>query len=1057
MIKAIESAIARSRTVIIAFLVVVIAGVISYQDMPKENEPDVAFPFINVQVFLEGVSPEDSERLLVRPLEQELRSLDGLKEMVGSAAEGRATISLEFNPEIDVNEALQEVRERVDLAQPKLPQDADEPRVDEVKFSRFDPMIVMNLSGSVSERALVAVAKDLADRLESIGGVLEVNVIGSREEVLEVVVDPLAMESYGLSPADVLNFVERNNRLVAAGALQSEQGRFAIKVPGVIENPEDVLRLPIKVDGERVVHFEDIAQVRRTFKDPDSFARLNGKPSLALKVVGRSGANLIKTAEEVREIVEAVSPRWPPGVELIFSRDKSKWVERNISNLVNNVVAAIVLVFIVLIGVLGFQNALLVGIAIPGSFCAGFFVLNLLGMSVNMVVLFASIMAVGLLVDGAIVVTELADRKMAEGLHRRYAYTEAAKRMAWPIIASTATTCVAFLPLIFWPGMIGNFMLFFPVTLLAILSASLVMALVVVPSMGTLFGKPGHFNENIRRNLIAAEMGELNSIGGLTGRYVQLMFTAMQHPWRIVAIITLLLLSLYGSYALFGNGITMFPNVEPNQGSVDIRALGDYSPKEKDKLVRLVEDRIYGIDGVDYIDVQSGSGGNGAAPDQIGAIRLNFSDWRTRRPADEIMADIRQRTASIAGLVIETRLPEEGPQTGKPIEIEAASPDLDALQHAVQTIRAELAAIDGVINAEDTAPLPGIEWQLDVDRAEAAKFGADVSLVGSVIQLVTNGIKVGEYRPNDADEEIDIRVRFPGNDRSLDRLSELRIPTRDGNVPIGTFVSRRPAKATRTIMRTDMRRTMLVQADLAPGAQLDPIVKELEQRLPSLGLDASVQLSFEGGARDQQETMEFLSQAFAFALGLMAMILVTQFNSLFQALLILTAVLFSTGGVFLGLLVTGQSFSLVNCGIGAIALAGIVVNNNIVLIDTFNKIRETGMNAQEAIIRTGAQRLRPVMLTTITTVLGLLPMAIALNIDLLNREVYLGGPGTQWWKQMASAIAGGLVFATLLTLLLTPALLMIQANISRNWRTRRKLRESSRAGTERTVGGPTAA
>ncbi len=1056
MIKAIESAITRSRTVIIAFLVVVIAGVVSYQEMPKENEPDVAFPYINVQVFLEGVSPEDSERLLVRPLEQELRSLDGLKKMVGSAAEGRATISLEFNPEIDVNDALQEVRERVDLAQPKLPEDADEPRVDEIKFSRFDPMIVMNLSGSVSERALVAVAKDLADRIEGIDGVLEVNVIGSREEVLEVVVDPLAMESYGLSPADVLSFVERNNRLVAAGALQSEQGRFAIKVPGVIENPADVLRLPIKVDGERVVHFADIAQVRRTFKDPDSFARLNGKPSLALKVVGRSGANLIKTAEEVREIVDAVLPHWPPGVELIFSRDKSKWVARNISNLVNNVAAAIVLVFIVLIGVLGFQNALLVGIAIPGSFCAGFFVLNLLGMSVNMVVLFASIMAVGLLVDGAIVVTELADRKMAEGLHRRYAYTEAAKRMAWPIIASTATTCVAFIPLIFWPGMIGNFMLFFPVTLLAILSASLVMALIVVPSMGTLFGKPGHFNESIRRDLVAAESGELQSIGGITGRYVKFMFASMTHPWRIVGVITLLLVSLYGSYALFGNGITMFPNVEPNQGSVDIRALGDYSPQEKDKLVRLVEDRIYDIDGVDYIDVQSGAGGNGAAPDQIGAIRLNFSDWRTRRPAEEIMAEIRQRTASIAGLVIEPRLPEEGPQEGKPIEIEAASPDLEALRHAVQTMRDELATIDGVINAEDTAPLPGIEWQLDVDRAEAAKFGADVSLVGSVIQLVTNGIKVGEYRPNDADEEIDIRVRFPGDDRSLDRLGELRIPTRDGNVPIGTFVTRRPAKATRTIMRTNMRRTMLVQADLAPGAQLDPIVKEFKERLPTLGLDESVQLSFEGGARDQQETMEFLSRAFAFALGLMAMILVTQFNSLFQALLILTAVLFSTGGVFLGLLATGQSFSLVNCGIGAIALAGIVVNNNIVLIDTYNKIRQTGMNAKEAVIRTCAQRLRPVMLTTITTVLGLLPMAIALNIDLLNREVYLGGPGTQWWKQMASAIAGGLIFATLLTLLLTPALLMIQANISRNWRTRRNLRKSSRAGTERTVGPSTA-
>ena len=322
--------------------------------------------------------------------------------------------------------------------------------------------------------------------------------------------------------------------------------------------------------------------------------------------------------------------------------------------------------------------------------------------------------------------------------------------------------------------------------------------------------------------------------------------------------------------------------------------------------------------------------------------------------------------------------------------------------------------------------------------AAATAIGADVTLVGSIIQLVTNGIKLGEYRPDDADEEIDIRVRFPYDERSLDRLSELRIPTPSGNVPIGTFVTRKPAEATRNIMRTDMRRTMLVQGDLAPGAQIAPILERLQARLPELDIDPGVELRFKGGARDQLETEVFLLRAFALAMGLMAMILVTQFNSLFQALLILTAVVFSTGGVLLGLMVTGQAFSLVNCGIGAIALAGIVVNNNIVLIDTYNNIRATGMRAREAIVRTCAQRLRPVMLTTVTTVLGLLPMALALNIDLINREVFFGGPGTQWWEQMAAAIAGGLVFATLLTLLLTPALLMIQANIARRIRNRRR-------------------
>jgi multidrug efflux pump len=599
---------------------------------------------------------------------------------------------------------------------------------------------------------------------------------------------------------------------------------------------------------------------------------------------------------------------------------------------------------------------------------------------------------------------------------------------------------VAFLPLVFWPGLTGNFLVYFPITLMAILSASLVMALIFVPSLGTVIGKPGNFNEKIRRNLLAAETGDLKSISGGTGRYIKLVNGALRRPWTVVMLVTATLFGLYGAYWQFGNGITLFPEVEPNQGAVDIRALGDLSAQEKDRLVRQVEERVYGIDGVDNIYVRSGKSNQGAAPDQIGSIRLNFSDWRTRRPAAEIVADIRKRTDDIAGLVIEPRLPEEGPVQGKPIVIEASSGNRDALADAVDRIRAELASYKGVLNAEDTRPMPGIEWRLQVNRAEAAKFGADVQLVGSVIQLVTNGIKLGDYRPDDADEEIDIRVRFPSDKRSLDRLGELRIPTPTGNIPIGTFVTREPADATRNIMRTDGRRTLLVQADLEPGVQLQPVLDRLMERMPELGVDPSVQLRFKGGARDQEEAMAFLSKAFLLAMALMAMILVTQFNSVFQAVLILTAVVFSTGGVMLGLLVTGQAFSLVNCGIGAIALAGIVVNNNIVLIDTYNKIRETGMAAREAIVRTCAQRLRPVMLTTVTTVLGLLPMAMAINIDFVNREVFMGGPGTQWWKQMASAIAGGLIFATLLTLVLTPSLLMIQANIAQRIKQRRLLK-----------------
>jgi len=1042
----IEAANSRSRTVLIALVVIIIAGVVSYQDIPKESEPEVDVPFIFVEVFLEGVAPEDAERLLARPLEQEMQAVEGVKEMVSSGSENRATVTLEFEPDADVDKALADVREKVDLARAKLPPSAEEPRVTQVKFSRFNPMLVMLLGGDAPERTLNKLASMLQDEIASLPGVMEANVVGVREELLEVTIDPLLMESYNLSPNDVLSFVEGNNRLVAAGALQGDQGRFAIKVPGVIQNPDDVLNLPIKVDEGRVVRFKDIATVRRTFKEASGYARINGQPAVAIEVVNRGKSNALQTIDNVKAIVNRSAETWPPGVSLTYSADKSYHIRKNMSALMNNVITAITLVFIVLIGILGIRNALLVGVAIPGSFCIAFFMLNITGSTMNMVVHFSMIIAVGMLVDGAIVVTELADRRMAEGIHRRRAYVDAAQRMAWPIIASTATTLVAFLPLILWPGFTGKFLQLMPITLIFILTASLLMALVFVPTLGSTFGRPGLFNEKIRRDLVAAEDGDLDSIGGLTGTYLQGLKRVLERPTAAFATVLLVLIALFYAYAQSGNGVEMFPSVEPSSGSVDIRARGDMSIDEKDRIVRQVEERIYGIDGVRYAYVKSGDTGRGGAPDMIGTVRMNFTNWRDRRPASEIMAEIRERTNDIGGVMIETRLQQGGAPEGKPIDIELSGIDRNAMRDAATRLREALQEIPGVLNAEDTSPMAGIEWELDVDRTEAARFGADVTMVGTVIQLVTNGIKVGEYRPDDADEEIDIRVRFPRDNRSLDQLSELRVPTREGNVPIGTFVTRKPNDATRTIMRTDMRRTLLVQADLEDGVLVQTVLDELMAKVPELNIDPSVQLRIKGSARDQEEAMSFLMGAFGMALALMAMILVTQFNSIFQALLILTAVVFSTGGVLLGLLVTGQTFSLVNSGIGTIALAGIVVNNNIVLIDTYNQAREKYSTSREAILRTCAQRMRPVMLTTVTTVLGLMPMAMAMNIDIFNREIYFGGPSTQWWKQMATGIAGGLIFATVLTLILTPALLMLQANVSRHMRERRERKRSSMQG-----------
>ena len=1042
----IELAMRRSRTVVLTLLVVLIGGLVAYATIPKEAEPDIEIPIVYVSIDHEGISPEDSERLLVRPMEQELRSIEGVKEMTANAYEGGANVQLEFDAGVDTKRALQDVREKVDLAQAKLPGETEEPTVNEVKMSRFDPMLVLNLAGNVPERTLTSIAKNLKEKLEGLTGVLEVNLVGTREELMEVVVDPLAMESYGLDQAQIINFVTRNNRLVAAGALHASEGRFPVKVPGVFESANDVLNMPIKVVGERVVHFKDIAQVRRTYKDAESVARLNGKPALAIEVIQRSRANVIDTIAEVKKVIDEERAYWPAEIEIVASRDKSKDVNDMLSELQNNVLAAVLLVFIVIIGILGIRSALLVGVAIPGSFLLGILLIGSFGVTINMMVLFALIMAVGMLVDGAIVVTEMADRRMAEGESRHDAYARAAIRMAWPIIASTCTTLAAFVPLALWPGTSGEFMKYLPITLIAVLSASLFMALLFVPTLGAIFGRTGANTGEQRQNLAAAETGNLDEVTGLTGKYIQFLKRTLRHPWRGVAGVTSLLVAVYAAFFIFGKGIEYFPDVEQPFGMVDIRARGDLSTEERDRLVNEVETRVLGMPEIEFLYAKTGSSDQGAE-DQIGSLTLNYVDWRERRTADEILAEIRERTKDLVGIRIETRKPDPGPPIGKPIRIEFSSRFGDLLNTSVERVRAHMEEHPSIVNIEDSRPLPGIEWQIKVDRAEAARFGADISLVGAMVQLVTNGIKIGEYRPDDSDDEIDIRVRYPEESRSLSQIDELRIPTDQGLVPISTFIDRVPAQQVGTIRRTDMRRTLAIDADVAAGVLVDDVVRELKAEIPGLGVDPRVSWAFSGSTQDQQEDMQFLERAMLMALAIMAVILVTQFNSIYQAFLILTAVLFSTGGVLLGHLIMAKPFGVIMSSVGVITLAGIVVNNNIVFIDTYNVLRSRGEKPFDAILRTCAIRLRPVLLTTVTTIVGLLPMVFGVNMDLIGREVSIGAPSSQWWTQLASSVAGGLAFATLLTLLLTPSLLMVQANAIRRWKDRRAVQARKTASS----------
>lgn len=1035
----IEAFVSRPRPVLTMMVLLLLAGIVSYVTIPKEAEPDITIPQMYVNIAHEGISPEDAERMLIRPMETELRTLEGLKEMTATASEGSAVLMLEFDAGFDADQALSDVRERVDLARAELPSDSEEPFVQEVNIALF-PILVVILHGDLPERTLVEIARNLRDKIEAIPGVLDAEVGGDREELLEVIVDPAALDSYNLSFTDLVNYVSRNNRLVAAGALDTGQGRFSVKVPGVVEELEDLLTMPIKTDNLQTVTFQDVATVQRTYKDADGYARLDGNSAIALEISKRSGSNIIEVVDAVKALLATEQLGWPSGLKVTVTQDNSEQVRVMLTDLVNNVAIAVLLVMVVILAALGFRSAGLVGISIPGSFLSGIFIIQMMGYSMNIVVLFALIMAVGMLVDGAIVVVELAERNLQHGYPPRQAYLAAAKRMAWPITASTATTLAAFMPLVFWPGILGEFMKYLPITLLVTLSMSLVMALFFVPTFGALLrSKAGSDSAEAMVNLVEAESDLLREArenreqsSPLVNRYLLVLAQLLRHPGKVVLVAIGLLALTITLYNSFGKGVEFFPYIEPEVAQLNIHARGDLSVAERDALVREVEARI--LDMPEFESAYARSGirlGNDTAEDIIGRIQLQLVEWNQRRTAEELMDEVRARTADLAGIVVEPEVQESGITSGKPIQIELSAADTSLLPLAVQQLRDGMEQLGGFIDVSDSRPLPGIDWRIEVDRENAARFGTDISTIGSAVQLLTNGILIGDYRPDNVDDEVDIRVRFPDELRNLDQLDRLTVSTPQGNVPIGNFVSRIPAQRVGSLQRTDGTRVMSLAADVEEGLLVNDKVLELQEWVAAGGVNPAVNVLFKGENEDQAEAEAFLSKAFGAALFLMAIILVTQFNSFYQTFLILTAVAFSTIGVLIALLLTGQPFGVVMSGIGVISLAGIVVNNNIVLIDTYNLIRAQGAAAAEAAVLTCAQRMRPVMLTTVTTILGLLPMAIGMNFDLINRNIEFGSPSTQWWTQLATAVAGGLAFATVLTLVLTPCLLVLGDKLSR--------------------------
>jgi multidrug efflux pump len=1005
----------RNRTVLLLLAFLMISGVAAFIAIPKESDPDIPIPFIYISMIHEGISPEDAERLLVQPMEKELRNITGLKEMKSTASVGYASVILEFDAGFDAKQALLDVRSQVELAKSQLPTATESPIVNEINTALF-PVMTLSISAAFDERQLIAIARQLKREIVALPNVLSVEIGGDREEVLEVEIDPVLLDGYQIDFQAVIDIVSRNNLLITAGALDTGAGRMIFKVPGVVTELDDILQLPIKVNASAVVTLDDIATLRSTFKDPDGFARVDGKPSISLEISKRSGANIIETVTQIQAVVAAAKQVMPEQVDITYILDQSAQINALLWDLLNNILSAMVIVMIIIIFVLGLRSALLVGLAIPGSFLIGILLIFSLNITMNIVVLFSLILVVGMLVDGAIVVVELADKRLRAGDSGSEAFGCAARQMAWPIIASTLTTLAVFIPLAFWPGTVGEFMKYLPITVVLCLLASLCMALIFLPVLGHMFN----------RSQAARKDGQVLPLSAGVRMYISLLRSLVKHPGKTLVATLVCVFSIYFVYSLYGVGIEFFPDTEPETAMIQVHARGDLSVIEKDELLRQVENRMIGMNDLRSVYARSfAQSDSEGKEDLIGAVRFRFIDWHQRSPAKKILKDIQQRTAGIPGLYLDVVEEEGGPSGGKPIEIEVSGLQQRDLSTAVELIRNLMLQVRGFNNIEDNRPLAGIEWVLSVSREEAARYGADVASIGNAVQMVTTGVNLTKYRPDNVYDEIDVRARFPNADRTLQQLEYLRLKTARGMIPVTNFVEITPAPKTSIIQRVDGRQVAALKSDIIDGLLVDTQLKKLKQGIATLNLPAGIELTFKGEDADQQESIAFLLKAFLVALFIMLLILVTQFNSVYQSLLVLSAIIFSTAGVMLGLFVTHQPFGIVMGGIGVIALAGIVVNNNIILIDAYNRKREQGISAVEAAIATGSERLRPVLLTSVTTITGLVPMAFGLNLDLINRQIGIGAPSSQMWTQLASTIAGGLSFATLLTLFLTPCMLVM--------------------------------
>jgi multidrug efflux pump len=1076
-------------TVYVLMALIVVAGVGAYTTLPVESFPEVQIPLILVSTSYQGVSPADMETLVTRPLETEIRGVSDIKEIRSTSSEGFSIIEAEFNPEVQIETALQRVRDKVDIAKSELPPDIDDdPRVEDVDLSQI-PVIIISLSGDIGLVQLKEIGEDLKDELESLPGVNSVAVIGGREREVHVFVDPRRLSSYELGLTDVVLAVSRENLTVPAGEIDVGRLKYLVRIPAEVERPREIEDFVVKVKSGVPVYIKDVAHVAYGFEDETTRSRLNRQPAVSLTVAKRTGANIIEVVDTVKEQLARLQERLPEGVHVTLVADQSVDIRAMVSELENNILAGLLLVIVVLMAFLGFRNSLFVAVALPLSMLITFFCVQAVGYTLNMVVLFSMILVVGMLVDNAVVIVENIYRHREEGEDGETAASRATSEVVAPVVVSTITTCVAFAPLLFWPGIIGDFFSYLPATVILGLSASLLVALVFNPALcAALMKAPpapangqahreGRFLKAYRRVLRgllekAPDHGTLFALGMTAALLAFVLEGATESLLAVSGLLMLaggiafvlqgllwlgggtarlllgwrpsltdrragtlwtmgaLLVGTFVTYGVKGRGVEFFPEVDPREIWIDVEVPSGSNLETSDTIVTELETRTDATPDLEYGIASVGSRGVSLTDFAVGSVgtesrlTLDLLDHKDRQQnSRKTLEAVRDEVKGISGAEIKVDKPDDGPPTGKAVTIRVIGDDFTRLGQLSREIQDRIRGVPGLVNLDDDFDEGKPEIRLVVDRTQAMVLGVSTRAIATTVQTAIRGVEASEYRVGE--DEYDIRVRLRPESRvSIDELSDLTVPDEDGvPIPIRSVARLETGVGPAAIRRVDLRRVVTIEGDVlrAPGRTEDTVRARVAGILDSeVDWPAGYRWEYAGSNQEEDESQQFLQRAFVIAVLLIGLVLVSQFDSLILPATIMVSVVLSLIGVLWGLILTRTPFGIVMTGIGVISLAGVVVNNAIVLCDFIVRLRREGSEKTQAVVDAGAIRLRPVLLTAVTTILGLIPLTLGINIGFFEGTIELGAESSQWWGPMGVAVIAGLTVATVLTLVIVP-------------------------------------